>query len=422
MIRRGMAFARQWHSNPAYRWAVLALAAVLIGAGAVMVFERGDQRATAYFPEVKGLYVGDDVQLLGVRIGEVTEIAPEPDRVRVELKWAADQPVPADAKAVLVAPSLVSVRHIALTPVYTGGPRLEDGSVIPISRTVIPVEWDQMKEEVDKLVRALGPKGANSDGSLSRLLDTSAANLKGSGTSMNRTLRSLSEAMSTLADADGDIFGTVRNLQVFVEALAAADAQVFEFNGRLRRVSEFLAEDRKRFGAAFTSLDKAFTVVTRFLKDNRQALRDTTDDLRPIADMLADERQGLADALQWAPHVISNLNNFYDPVSGSLTGQLSLANLQAPGVLICSAIYNLGGPPEMCQQALAPLAELMTLPPPPAGANLLQRNGYENQVVSVPGPDNPRYTGKNGPGTAPDGYSNPPVAGLSGLLSPGGNG
>src|SRR3546814_18051617 len=81
--------------------------------------------------------------MLGVRVGKVTEIDPQPTRVRVTFEVDRGQKIPAGAKAVLVSPSLVSVRHLALSPVYSGGPVLEDGAVIPISRTAVPVEWDR---------------------------------------------------------------------------------------------------------------------------------------------------------------------------------------------------------------------------------------------------------------------------------------
>src|SRR3546814_17113650 len=84
----------------------------------------------AHFTEVKGLNVGDSVDMLGVRVGKVTEIDPQPTRVRVTFEVDRGQKIPAGAKAVLVSPSLVSVRHLALSPVYSGGPVLEDGGGI----------------------------------------------------------------------------------------------------------------------------------------------------------------------------------------------------------------------------------------------------------------------------------------------------
>lgn len=398
-----------------------AIVVVLLVAAALMVLEGpGERRVTAYFTQVTGLYVGDEVQVLGVPVGRVVSVTPEPDRVRVELAVDADQPVPADAKAALVAPTVVTVRFVALAPAYTGGPQLADGAVIPQSRTATPVEWDEVKEQVERLALALGPDGANAEGSLSRLLDTTAANLSGRGGDLNRTVSALAEAMSTLADGSGDLFATVRNLQVFVDALADSDEQVVLFNERLATVSGFLADDREDLAAALDGLDRAFTDVQAFLAENRGQLAGTVEDLRPVADVLADNRQQLADALQVAPHALANLYGIYEPIDGSIAGAISAANLQAPGVFVCSALLNLGGSPQMCQDALAPLAELATTAPPPAGVSAVERNGRSGQVVSVPGPDDPPYTRRQAPAGSDDGTARSGPTDLADLLTPGG--
>ncbi|NED81419.1 ABC transporter substrate-binding protein, partial [Streptomyces sp. SID11233] len=82
--------------------------------------------------------------------------------------------VPANARAVAVAPSVVADRYIQLTPAYTKGPRLRDGAELPLSRNRTPVEIDQLYDSLTELSKALGPEGANADGALSDLLDTGA--------------------------------------------------------------------------------------------------------------------------------------------------------------------------------------------------------------------------------------------------------
>ena len=46
---------------------------------------------------------------------------------------------------------LVTSRAIQLTPAYTGGPTLADGAVIPQDRTAVPVEWDDFRDQLQKL-------------------------------------------------------------------------------------------------------------------------------------------------------------------------------------------------------------------------------------------------------------------------------
>ena len=68
----------------------------------------GGRRITTYFGSTVGLYAGNEVRVLGVAVGTVEEVEPQGDQVRVELLVDEDVPIPVDASAVVVAPSLVT--------------------------------------------------------------------------------------------------------------------------------------------------------------------------------------------------------------------------------------------------------------------------------------------------------------------------
>src|SRR3546814_10724110 len=55
-----------------------------------------------------------------------------------------DVPVPADAGAQIVPQSLIGERYVQLSPAFQDGMETaEDGHVIPLERTIIPVEPDE---------------------------------------------------------------------------------------------------------------------------------------------------------------------------------------------------------------------------------------------------------------------------------------
>jgi virulence factor Mce-like protein len=170
--------------------ALLAAAAVtgsLTGCG---VFgEEAVKTGSARFERTVGLYEKSDVRVLGVRIGEVTDIEPDGDGVRVEFQYDAKYDIPADAQALVVAPSIVSDRYVQLTPAYTGGQVLADGAVIDVENTDVPLELDEVYASLNELNVALGPNGANADGALQDLLSVSADNLDGNGELLNTTSR-----------------------------------------------------------------------------------------------------------------------------------------------------------------------------------------------------------------------------------------
>lgn len=335
------------------------------------------------FDEATSLYVGDKVTVLDVPIGEVTSIRPRPDRVDVEVKVDGGTPLPADARAVLVAPSLVSIRHIDLTP-YQGGARLSDDATIPMARTASPVEWDKVKEQLSRLTEALGPRGANQDGAVTRLLTVSASNLSGRGADMKATLDSLSKAMTTLSQGGDDLFATVRNLQVFTTALDQSQAQIVDFNRRFANVTESLDADKGQLAAVLRTLADVFPELQSFLKENRADLVKAVDEFRVPAGYIANQRQNLADILQVVPGALSNFYNILDPDIPGPTGSIALANFSNTAELICAMSYSLGGTPAQCVNLLQPIAKYLNLGAPPLGLIPILRDGRDN-VAPPPG-------------------------------------
>src|SRR4029077_12112015 len=91
----------------------------------------GEDNFTAFFPNTNGLYTGDEVRILGVEVGTVEKIEPQPNATKVTFSVESQYPVPADVKAAILSPSLVSARAIQLVPAYSGGPKLAAGATIP---------------------------------------------------------------------------------------------------------------------------------------------------------------------------------------------------------------------------------------------------------------------------------------------------
>jgi virulence factor Mce-like protein len=71
---------------------------------------------TAQFTAATGVYPGDDVRVAGVKVGTITAIRPDGAHVTVTLQVAHGIPVPAEARAVIVAPNLVAARYVQLAP------------------------------------------------------------------------------------------------------------------------------------------------------------------------------------------------------------------------------------------------------------------------------------------------------------------
>ncbi|SFQ32576.1 virulence factor Mce family protein [Amycolatopsis arida] len=341
-----------------HTWLALGCVVVLLlTAGLWLVLrDAGGTRLTAYFDRTVGLYPGSSVRVLGIDVGEITAVTPEGGAVRVDLRVDQGVPVPADAGAVVVAPSLVSDRYVQLTPAYEDGPALRSGAVIPLERTATPAEIDDLYGSLNELSTSLGPDGANAGGALSRALDAAAANLEGNGRNLGDTVRRLGELSRTLDGAKGDLFATVRNLQSFTSMLAESDQQLDEFYRRLADVAGFLAEDSDDVGAALSALGTALTDVQGFVEENRDLLSSNVDKLAGITGVLVDQRAALAEVLDVGPTGMTNFINSYDAASGSIQIRYNANELTHPLLTTLCRLVR-AATPEQLPDALRPLCE-----------------------------------------------------------------
>ncbi len=390
----------------------------------------GKTTITAQFPTTTGIYAGDDVRVLGVKVGTIESIEPSGAGATVTMNIDRSVDIPADAKAVVVAPSLVAARFVQLTPVYTGGETMADGADIPLERTAVPVEWDEIKTELTKLSEALGPQGAADQGSLGRFIDTAGANLDGNGDSLRATLRELSDTMKTLSDGRTDLFGTIKNLQTFVTALSASNEQIVQFGGRLQSVSSLLADTSDELGTALTDLDVAMGDVQRFVTENRSALTEQVERLADATSVLVQKRPEIEQVLHVAPNALANFNNIYTPKTGSLNGALAAANGANPINMICGMIRGLEDndsekSADLCAQYLGPVLNSVALNYPGFLTNpAISAAATPDQIAFSP----PSLAGEVAARTAPATVAGPLAAmptvnvakDLGALLNPGG--
>ncbi len=277
---------------------VAATALVLIGtllAGIVLILRAtffGPRTITAYFASATAIYVGDNVRVAGLKVGTITALDPDGDRTKMTLTVDRDVPVPADAKAIIVAQNLIAARYVQLTPTYQpgGGPTMADGGVIPVERTAIPVEWDDVKDQLMRLATQLGPDSPTSTTATGRFIDTAANAMGGNGDKLRETLAQLSGAARILADGSGNLVSVIKNLQVFVNALRDSNEQIVQFGDRLATLTSVLDENRSDLGAGITDLSTAIGDVKRFVANTGNQTAEQVARLANVTQTLVDHR------------------------------------------------------------------------------------------------------------------------------------
>ena len=359
-------------------WIAAALAVLLV-AGVAVLFRTSDTinrtNVVAYFENSNGIYVGDDVRILGVNVGKITEIRPQPERVKVSFWYDTKYKVPADAKAAILSPTLVTARAIQLTPVYTKGPVMRDNAVIPRERTAVPVEWDQVRAQLEKLAHTLQPTEPGGVAPLGSLINTTADNLRGQGANIRNTVIKLSQAFSALGDHSTDIFSTIKNLAILVSALQDSTNLMRQLNQNLASVTGLLADNPNEVANAARDLNAVVGDVQTFVTDNRESLGTTSDKLAGVTQALTDSIDDVKQLLHVAPTTLQNYINIYQPAQGAASAVLTVNNFANPITFLCGAIQaasRLGAQQsaKLCVQYLAPIIKNRQYNFPPIGQNL----------------------------------------------------
>lgn len=287
---------------------------VCASACSVGTFSVGSKKTevTAYFTDTAGVFVGNDVGVLGVPIGKITSIVPEGPRVKVTMEVDGDQPIPAGAAAVVVPRSVATDRYIELTPVYRSGPRMQSGAVIPVDRTRTPVEFDEVLASLSKLANGLSGK-ASTRNAIKRLLDTQSTALRGKGDLINRSIRSLAAAANGISAQRQNATSSLVALDKLTQTLATNQGTVRKFIKQVASASSLLASERQNFRTSLRSVTRMIRVVAQFAKENRGEINTTVRRTNDVMRTVLDKRRSVGEVLRVMPLAVQNLERMLGP-------------------------------------------------------------------------------------------------------------
>lgn len=288
------------------RLAVL-LALVLVATSCTGAVPQRGMTVTAYLTDAAGLFVGNDVGVLGVPVGKVTSITPDGAQVKVTMKIDTSQPVPAGAGAVVVARSVATDRYVELTPVYSSGPRMRSGAIIRADDTRTPVDFDTVLATLNDFATGLaGTKDTR--GAISRFLATGSTALDGRGAMINQSIKGLSSATTAISGQRGNVTSTLTSLDKLTSTLAANRQTVDQFVKQVSSASQLLAAERNDLRTALRSVSQMIITVAQFAKTNRQQIVTTLHRSTSLSKDLLQKRQQLTQLLDVMPLALQNLH------------------------------------------------------------------------------------------------------------------
>ncbi|MET7772633.1 MCE family protein [Nocardia sp. NPDC005366] len=297
----------------------VAVCAVVGCAGGPFASGSGGITVVARFDNAAGLYVGNAVAVLGMPVGEVTEISPKGTHVEVTMRIDGEVKIPADATAVTLSTSVLTDRHVEFTPVYRGGEALRDGAQLALDRTRTPVGVDRLIAMADRMSGGLQGR-QNGDGPIARLLAVAASATGGNGGELRATMDELARALRLGDDAGAQtrdsVTRVVNELSALVAAAADNDQVIRDFGAASGQLGDMLAQLDIGTGATGAQITTIMRQADELLTANREAMRSTVADTNTVMRALADYRGELAEFLDLTPLLLANGFNAVDQQTG----------------------------------------------------------------------------------------------------------
>jgi len=304
---------------------IATLCAVLV---AGVLVSMGLLRTTPTYPinvnysSAPGLFTGAAVDVLGVKVGTVTQVHNVGDKVHVVLAVDRDTKVPTAAFASLVAPQLLGSPDVDLNPGYTGGPALSPGATIPEDHTAVPVSTDEVLKELQKTLNALNPHAVGD------LVTNLATDLDGQGANLNKLIASAAGTVQLLAEKGNDLGQLNGTLAQLTGTLDSDTANIESLVQQYDTVSTTVAQHSGQLNDAITQLAGASTGLVNLLVPNLQPLEADVGTVTTAGRTLDRNLSSVDEVLANGNNLFQGAERAYDPSYNWLN-----LNLQtSPGV------------------------------------------------------------------------------------------
>jgi virulence factor Mce-like protein len=230
------------------------------GHGSSRRYDADFRRAVQVFPAVK-------VRVLGVEVGHVVNVRNVTGGV--DVSFVVTDPniqLPRNVQAAVVPMSLLGERYIQLFPAYRGGPTLPSGSTIPMSRTAVPAEPDELIRGLQNYLGGLDPK------TVTAFVENAARTLNGNGADLNRLIQYGADVIQTLSSKGNDLDNLISQFDTLTTALSTRQQALAQLITTYDSVATTVNENRVALEGTIAGLNAAAVQLAQLLTAHQKTL------------------------------------------------------------------------------------------------------------------------------------------------------
>ncbi|HUB41562.1 MAG TPA: MCE family protein [Streptosporangiaceae bacterium] len=267
---------------------------------ALSIVSAGVSGTTSYravFTDVTGLTVGSDVDIAGVRVGQVTSLSVYQRHLAlVGFNVQPDRPLPVSVTATIRYLNLVGQRYIELGQGTGPADRtLAAGSTIPLSQTRPALNLTVLFDGFQPLFQALSP------GDVNRLSSDIIEVFQGESPNITALVAAIGSLTSSLATRDQVIDQVIDNLNSAVTTISARNSELKGLITSLQELVSGLAANRQPIGQAISAIGNLTSATAGLLQVARPPLKADITQLQRLSSNLAGNSGALNTFLQDLP-------------------------------------------------------------------------------------------------------------------------
>jgi virulence factor Mce-like protein len=284
-------------------------AVVLIAGSCASMGVKRDAEYCAIMPDSVGLYVGNPVTQMGVKIGAVKAISTTNSDARVDFTVTADRRLPHDVEAITRSTSVLADRSLELVGNPRPGPLLRAGECIPLTRSSTPKSLSEMIGSATTFVNSINPDGSTNVADVVRGVDQAVHN---TGPGINKLLTRTSAVLDSPDQAVNSVKSVITNLAQLTSLLTELRGPVKEILTDAETTMPSITDATKGSAAVLAGTLVLIPLVSDLEVNLGDTIQFTLDAVSMTVRKAAAHAPALADLLTPVPWWISTIANHYN--------------------------------------------------------------------------------------------------------------
>jgi phospholipid/cholesterol/gamma-HCH transport system substrate-binding protein len=279
----------------AFKFALFALVCLVLLAGLAVKIGNislfsSRHAVDAQLTDVTGLATGDEVNIAGVPVGQVSSIGVQHGYAVITMSVNNTVTLHQSTDVGMRWQNVIGQKEIELFP-GKSGPILPPGSTIPLTHDVTDASIDTFLNSLGPLLASINTKQAN------EFVENVSGALEGDTAQINQLINSGATVSSTVEALDGQVGQIIGNLNQVLTALASRSGDIDSLVTNLQTVSSALASKNALLDDVVGNLSQVATDLASLIGNNHNTITSTIDNLQAVAADVQNNQQNLASSL-----------------------------------------------------------------------------------------------------------------------------